>query len=119
MLKGKKRSQHTLETVLDVSSLPFTSTNALALPLLIRNYWASESGLHHRLDVTAREDFSRVRHRNSLLALGLVRRAAMGCYHVWRTARKNKRQATLKDFFDALHRHQHRVAWQLIKGSAP
>ncbi len=96
-----------------------TPANALALLLLIRNYWAIEAGLHHRLDVTAREDFSRVRDRNSLLALGLVRRAAMGFYHAWRAAQKNKRRSTLKDFFNAMDRHHHRAAWQLIKGSAP
>jgi hypothetical protein len=85
---------------------------------LIRQYWAIEAGLHQRLDVTAREDSSRVRNRNSLLALGIVRRVAMSFYHSWRASRKNKRQSTLKDFHSAMDRHQHRAAWQLIKASA-
>ena len=117
--KGKNRGKHTLESVLYVSSLPMTPTNALTLLLLIRNYWAIEAGLHQRLDVTAKEDSSRVRNRNSLLALGIVRRVAMGFYHAWRATRKNTRQSTLKDFHCAMDRHQHRDAWQLIKASAP
>jgi hypothetical protein len=96
-----------------------TPTNALTLLLLIRNYWAIEAGLHQHLDVTAREDSSRVSNRNSLLALGIVRRVAMGFYHGWRAPRKNKRQLTLKDFHCAMDRHQHRGAWQLIKATLP
>lgn len=118
ILKGKERGRHSIETVYYVSSLPMTPANAMALLLLIRTYWAIEAG-HHRLDVTAKEDASRVRERNSLLVLGRVRRAAMSFYHAWRAGRKNKRQSTLKDFHDAMDRHQHRTAWQLITGRGP
>lgn len=114
ILAGKARGKHSLETVYYVSSLPMTPANAMALLLLIRHYWAIEAG-HHRLDVTAKEDASRVRNRNSLLVLGRVRRAMLSIHAAWRSGRKNKRQSTLKDFYDEMNRHQHRAAWRLIK----
>ncbi len=70
----------------------------MLLLLLIRSYWGIETGHHARLDVTAMEDASRVRHRNSLCVLGQVRRIVMGLYYAWRDTRTNKRQSTLKDF---------------------
>jgi|GEM_PF-3232985 len=103
------------ETICYVSSLPMVPENAMRLLLLIRSYWGIEAGHHQRLDVTAKEDASRVRHRNSLLVLGRVRRIVLGFYYAWLAARKNKRQSTLKDFHDAMDRHQHRDAWRLIQ----
>ena len=55
----------------------------------IRTYWDIEAGLHQRLDVTAREDASRVRNRNALLVLGIVRRNIMGTFRIWRRQRRN------------------------------
>jgi predicted transposase YbfD/YdcC len=115
ILKGKDQGKGSLETVYYLSSLPMVPENAMALLLLIRNYWGIESGHHYRLDVTAMEDASRVRHRNSLLVLGQVRRIVMGLYYAWRAARKNQRQSTLKDFHDTMDRHQHREAWCLLQ----
>ncbi len=113
--KGKDQGKCRRETVYYVSSLPMTPANAMALLLLIRSYWGIESGHHYRLDVTAREDASRVRDRNSLRVLGQVRRIVLGFYYAWRAARTNQRQATLKDFHDTMHRHQHRAAWRLLQ----
>lgn len=45
---------------------------------LLRKYWDIEGLLHQSLDVTAREDGSRVKNRNSLLILGIARRTAIG-----------------------------------------
>ena len=87
----------------------------MLLLLLIRSYWGIETGHHARLDVTAMEDASRVRHRNILCVLGQMRRIVMGLYYAWREARTNKRQSTLKDFHNTMARHQHREAWRLIK----
>ena len=117
VLKGKHRGKHTVETALLVSSLRMTPENALPLLLIIRSYWRIEAG-HHRLDVTAREDASRVRNRNSLTVLGLVRRITLGFHQAWRAKRKNQRQSTLKDFHDAMDRHQHRAAWRLIQAAS-
>ena len=44
---------------------------------LKRNYWVIESRLHHCLDVTMQEDFSRVRTPNSALVLGMLRRVVL------------------------------------------
>jgi len=116
VLTGKHRGQHSVETALLVSSLPMTPQNALLL-LIIRSYRCIEAG-HHRLDVTAREDASRVRNRNSLTVPGLVRRITLGFHQAWRAKRKNKRQSTLKDFHDAMDGHQHRAAWRLIQAAS-
>lgn len=115
ILQGKDKGKCSLETVYYVCSRPMVPENAIALLLLIRSYWGIETGHHSRLDVTAREDASRVRHRNSLHVLGQVRRIVLGFYYAWRAARKNQRQSTLKDFHETMARHQHREAWRLIK----
>ena len=115
ILKGKDKGKCSRETVYYVSSLPLIPERAMLLLLLIRSYWGIETGHHARLDVTAMEDASRVRHRNSLCVLGQVRRIVMGLYYAWRDTRTNKRQSTLKDFHNTMARHQHREAWRLIK----
>ena len=48
-----------------------------ALAAAIRNHWRIESGLHWVLDVTFREDASRVRERNAARNLALLRRIAL------------------------------------------
>jgi hypothetical protein len=80
----------------------------------IRRYWDIEGGLHQRLDVSAGEDSSRVRNRNALLVLVILRRAAMGIYYQWRRRRKNLRQSTLKGIHDAMNKFNHRPAFASI-----
>jgi hypothetical protein len=70
--------------------------------------------LHHRLDVIAREDDSRVRNRNALLVLGLVRRSIIGIFRDWRRRQKNKSQSTLNDFCSAMNRFNHRQGWHKL-----
>jgi predicted transposase YbfD/YdcC len=48
-----------------------------ALATAIRNHWRIENGLHWILDVTFREDASRVRERNAARNLGLLRKIAL------------------------------------------
>src|ERR687897_611730 len=48
-----------------------------ALAAAIRDHWRIESGLHWVLDVTFREDASRVRERNAARNLALLRRIAL------------------------------------------
>ncbi|MDP3850214.1 MAG: hypothetical protein Q8Q59_06915 [Luteolibacter sp.] len=79
-----------------------------------RDYWEIEIGLHQCFDVTAAEDASRVRNRNGLLVLGILRRRAMGIYYDWRRGRENKRQSTLKDFHDDMRRFNKRHAFATI-----
>src|SRR3954471_15494115 len=48
-----------------------------ALATAMRNHWRIENGLHWILDVTFREDASRVRERNAARNLGLLRKIAL------------------------------------------
>ena len=59
---------------------PFVSSAELppeVLAAAIRNHWQVENGLHWVLDVTFREDASRVRERNAARNLALLRRIAL------------------------------------------
>ena len=47
------------------------------LAAAIRDHWRVENGLHWVLDVTFREDASRVRERNAARNLALLRRIAL------------------------------------------
>jgi predicted transposase YbfD/YdcC len=49
----------------------------VALAAAIRDHWRIENGLHWILDVTFREDASRVRERNAARNLGLLRKIAL------------------------------------------
>lgn len=114
ILRGKDKGKHSTERVLYVSSLEMKPLEAPQLLQTIREYWDIESGLHQRLDVTAREDASRVRHRNALLVLGLARRSMMGIFRDWRRRQKNQRQSTLKDFYDAMNKFNYRQGWRKL-----
>lgn len=70
--------------------------------------------MHQRLDVSGGEDSSRVRNRNAILVLGIMRRSVMGLYNTWRRGRKNLRQSTLKDYYDAMNRFNHRLAFATL-----
>ena len=50
---------------------------AQGLLQLKRQYWVIESRLHHCLDVSLQEDFSRVRTPNAALVLGMIRRVVL------------------------------------------
>ncbi len=114
ILAGKDKGRNTREQVLYVSTLELDATRAEELLTTIRDYWGIEGGLHQRLDVTAREDASRVRNRNSLLVLGMLRRTSMGIHDDWRRRRKNKRQSTLMDFYDNMSSFNQRRAFDLL-----
>lgn len=67
-----------------------------------RRYWGVESGLHHPLDVSALEDKSRVRMRNNVEVLALMRRASVSLSNAWKARERNPRQANLPGFFEAM-----------------
>ncbi|MGO8930026.1 MAG: hypothetical protein ACLQU3_24425 [Limisphaerales bacterium] len=50
---------------------------------LKRGYWVIESRLHHALDVTLSEDYSRVRHPPAAFALSLFRRVVVSFAQAW------------------------------------
>lgn len=63
-----------------------------------RAYWGVESGLHQRLDVSADEDRSRVRHRNAAWILAMFRRIGVSLFIHWRGQDLKRAKATLPDF---------------------
>jgi predicted transposase YbfD/YdcC len=104
ILKGRGKGKRTKESVLYGCTLDPDPARGKELLGKIRKYWGIEGGLHQRLDVSCWEDCSRVRNRNALLVLGMMRRSALGIYLHWWKHRKNKRQSTVKDFHDAMNR---------------
>ena len=84
-----------------------------------RDYWGIESGLNHRLDVSADEDKSRVRTRASAFNLGLFRRAATSLGIVWIKRQPDPRKATLPGFYDDMSLKNSRKALSLVTASKP
>ena len=69
-----------------------------------------ENGLNQQLDGSGGDHSSRVRNRNAILGLGILRRSAVGIYYHWRSRRKNLQQSILKDFHDAMNKFIHRLS---------
>ena len=57
-----------------ISSRSLGELQAEGMLALKRRYWVIENRLHHCLDITLREDWSRVRHPNAARILGMIRR---------------------------------------------
>jgi predicted transposase YbfD/YdcC len=114
ILKGKDKGKCTKESVIYACTLDPDPARGQELLDRVRKYWGIESGLHQRLDVSCGEDSSRVRNRNALLVLGIMRRSALGIYLHWWKHRRNKRQSTVKDFHDAMNRFNNRLAFSTI-----
>ena len=79
-----------------------------------RAYWGVESGLHQRLDVSAAEDRSRVRHRNAAWTLGMFRRIAVSLFIHWRGRDPKRAQATLPDFHEEMGLQNQRRAFAAV-----
>lgn len=69
-----KKNKWCREVVYLVSSLALAELQAQGLLSLKRGYWVVESRLHHCLDITLREDTSRVRTPKAARILGTIRR---------------------------------------------
>ena len=64
--------------------------------------WGIEDRPHHPLDVTHREDESRVRHPHAAAVLGIFRRLSNALKQVWARGRP-KRAATSRDWIKENH----------------
>lgn len=64
--------------------------------------WGIETRNHYPLDVTHREDESRVRHPNAASVLGIFRRLSNALKQVWARGRP-KRRATSRDWTEENH----------------
>ena len=72
-----KKKKWTREVVYLVSSLTLEQLQAKGMLSLKRGYWIVESRLHHCLDITLREDESRVRTPQAARLLGTIRRVVV------------------------------------------
>ena len=73
----KRKGQWCREVVYLVSSLTLEQLQAQGMLALKRGYWVVESRLHHCLDITLREDQSRVRTPGAARVLGTIRRVVV------------------------------------------
>jgi hypothetical protein len=109
-----QRPAQRIDTEYLLASRPAAALAAASMLQADRDYWGIETGLHLRLDVTAGEDRSRVRHRTSALNLAMMRRAVVSVAVHWIRRCRNPRQATLSGFFDWMSAQQSRRAFSLV-----
>ena len=79
-----------------------------------RAYWGVENGLHQRLDVSAAEDRSRVRHRNAVWTLGMFRRVGVSLFMHWRDQDPKRVNSTLPDFHEEMGLENQRRAFASV-----
>jgi predicted transposase YbfD/YdcC len=97
----RRAGEKSTEIVYLISSLTLAQLDAAGFLKLKRGYWVIESRLHHALDVTLREDHSRVRNPNAAFALSLFRRVVVSFAQVWLEQcrkRNPKSRATTRKF---------------------
>jgi len=83
-----------------------------------RAYWGVEGGLHQRLDVSADEDRSRVRHRDAAWILAMFRRIGVSLFIHWRAQDLKRAKATLPDFHEEMGLEHQRRAFALVMAKA-
>jgi len=108
-----------IETEYLLSSRPAAQMNAAQMLQADRRYWGIETGLHLRLDVIAGEDRSRVRKRNAVLNLAVIRRAVVSVAIHWIRHCGKRRQATMSGFYDAMSAQGGKTAFKLVTASKP
>jgi hypothetical protein len=84
-----------------------------------RRAWDIENGLPQRLDISAEEDRSRVRHRNAVPVLAAFRRLGVSVFKEWQTREPRRARATLRDFHDAMGLHAQRGGLALVAAARP
>jgi predicted transposase YbfD/YdcC len=108
-----------IETEYLLSSRPAAQMNAEQMLQADRRYWGIETGLHLRLDVIAGEDRSRVRKRNAVMNLAVIRRAVVSLAVNWIRHCKDRRRATMSGFYDFMSAQTGKKAFNLVTISKP
>ena len=108
-----------IETEYLLSSRPAAQMNAEQMLKADRRYWGIETGLHLRLDVIAGEDRSRVRKRNAVINLAVIRRAIVSIAVHWIRHCKDRRRATMSGFYDFMSAQGGKKAFNLITVTKP
>lgn len=84
-----------------------------------REYWGIEGGLHQRLDASTNEDQCRVRDRNAVWVLGMLRRLAVSLFSEWRSQNPKRRHATMTDFQSAMGAEHAESAMRFVTSRYP
>ena len=108
-----------VETEYLLSSRPAAQMSAEQMLQADRRYWGIETGLHLRLDVIAGEDRSRVRKRNAVMNLAVIRRAVVSVAVHWIRHCKHRRQASMSGFYDFMSAQGAKRALSLVTISKP
>ena len=90
--------KHKPETVHLITSRSAERLNAPQWLAANREYWGVEGGLHQRIDASTNEDQCRVRDRNGVWVLGMLRRLAVSLFAEWRSRDAKRERATMTDF---------------------
>ena len=97
----KRQGKWRREVIYLISSMTLQQLQAKGMLKLKRKYWVVESRLHHCLDITLREDQSRVRTPKAARILGTARRVVVSLANaaVDKARKKNpKTKSYTKDF---------------------
>jgi predicted transposase YbfD/YdcC len=116
-IDSRRKAAETIETEYLISSRPAAQMSAEQMLRQDRQYWGIETGLHLRLDVIAGEDRSRVRHRNAVMNLAVIRRAVVSLAINWSRCQSNRRQASMSGFYDFMSAKNSRMAFKLVTAS--
>lgn len=108
-----------IETEYLLSSRPAAQMNAEQMLKADRSYWGIETGLHLRLDVIAGEDRSRVRNRNAVMNLAVIRRAVVSVAVHWIRHCRDRRRASMSGFYDFMSAEGGKKALNLVTVSKP
>jgi predicted transposase YbfD/YdcC len=112
-----KKPAQEVETEFLITSRSAAQMSAEQMLWHDRKYWGIETGLHLRLDVIAREDRSRVRHRNAALNLAVIRRAMVSIAVAWCRRQLDQRRATTSGFYDFMSAKNSKAALKLANPS--
>lgn len=115
----KSKSEEAVECEYLLTSLSANELTASDMLTLDREYWGVESGLHHRLDISAQEDKSRVRTPKAAFNLSMFRRAANSFAVYWIMRQPNKRLATTAGFYDAMRAKNYQKSFSVVTVRKP
>jgi hypothetical protein len=114
---SRRKPAEEIETEFLVTSRPAAQMSAKQMLWQDRQYWGIETGLHLRLDVIAGEDRSRVRQRNSVMNLAVIRRAVVSLAIDWIRRQPNRRHASMSGFYDFMSSKTSKMAFRLVTAS--
>ena len=116
---SRRKPAEAIETEFLVTSRPAAQMGDEQMLWQDRQYWGIETGLHLRLDVIAGEDRSRVRHRNAVMNLAVIRRAVVSLAIDWIRRQPNRRLASMSGFYDFMAAKNSKRAFKLVTASKP